>query len=332
MKTIFRLKFTALIFGAFLVTSNIGFAEDKPVTEQLVDSFTKLANGPHKGYRANHAKGVMAEGVFTPSSSASNLTKAAHLQTISSNVVVRFSNGTGIPDIADANPNANPKGIAIRFTLPDGSTTDIVSISINSFLAATPEEFLELLNAAAESGPQALKPTPIEKFLNIHPAAAKFLAKRPASASFATMPFYGVNAFKFTNSKGAEQFGRYQITPLAGIQTINDEAAESLQPNYLMDDIVSRLNKAEVKYRIAVQLAENGDVINDPTVVWPDNRKIVELGVLTLKTPIQNSKDVEKTIMFNPLSLPDGIDPSNDPILLARPTSYAISYSRRLAN
>lgn len=331
MKAIFRLKYTALIVGAFLVTSNISHAEDKPLTEQLVDSFTKLANGPHKGYRANHAKGVMVEGVFAPASSASRLSKAAHLQTIGSKVVVRFSNGTGVPDIADANSNANPKGMAIRFTLPDSSTTDIVSISINSFLSSTPEEFLELLNAAAESSPQAPKPTPIEKFLSTHPAAAKFLAKRPASASFAAMPFYGVNAFKFTNSKGVEHFGRYQITPLVGMQTINDEVAQNIQPNYLMDEIVSRLSKAEVKYRIAVQLAKRGDVINDPTVVWPDNRETVELGELTLKTPIQNSNDIEKTIMFNPLSLPDGIDPSDDPILLARASSYAISYSRRLA-
>lgn len=225
MHASFRFKHTSLIAGAILVASNICFAESMPVTEQLVDSFTKLANGPHKGYRANHAKGIMAEGEFTPSSSASSISKASHLQTQSSKVIVRFSNGTGVPDIADANPNANPKGIAIRFTLPDESTTDIVSISINSFLAATPEEFLELLNAAADSGPQAPKPTAIEKFLGTHPAAVKFLAPRPFSASFATMPFYGVNAFKFVNSKGLEQYGRYQITPLAGNQTISNEEA-----------------------------------------------------------------------------------------------------------
>lgn len=98
-----------------------------------------------------------------------------------------------------------------------------------------------------------------------------------------------------------------------------------------MDEIVTRLNKEEVKYRIAVQIAEKGDVVSDPTAVWPDNRKVVELGILTLKKPIAKSQEIEKTIMFNPLSLPDGIEPSSDPILLARPASYAVSYGRRLS-
>ncbi|MDP3777662.1 catalase family peroxidase [Methylotenera sp.] len=332
MKYLFKLKATILITGSLLLASNICFADGKPVTEQLVDSFTKLANGPHKGYRVNHAKGVMAEGVFTPSPLASSISKAAHLQTKTSNIVVRFSNGTGIPDISDANPNANPKGIAIRFTLPDGTSTDIVSISINSFLASTPEEFLELLNAAAESGPQVAKPTPIDTFLGTHPAAVKFLSKRPSYASFATMPFYGVNAFKFTNSKGLVQYGRYQITPIAGLQTIGEEEAMRAQPNYLMDEIVSRLNKSEVKYRLALQIADEGDATNDSTVVWPDSRRVVELGVLTLKTSVPNSKQEEQKVMFNPLSIPEGINTSDDPILLARPISYAISYSRRLTN
>jgi catalase len=67
-------------------------------------------------------------------------------------------------------------------------------------------------------------------------------------------------------------------------------------------------------------------------VVWPDSRKTVELGTLTLNKAVADSKAAEKPIMFNPLQLTDGIAPSQDPILLARPTAYAVSFGRRLAH
>ena len=141
----------------------------KPVTEQLVDTLTKLAHGPYTGFRANHAKGILVEGSFTPSSQAAELSKAPHLQTTPSPVLVRFSNGTGVPTIADADPNAVPKGMALRFTLPDGGNTDIVAISVNGFPAATPEDFLGLLNAVAASGADVASPKPVEQFLATHP-------------------------------------------------------------------------------------------------------------------------------------------------------------------
>jgi catalase len=98
-----------------------------------------------------------------------------------------------------------------------------------------------------------------------------------------------------------------------------------------MEELPARLGREAASYRLLVQLANPGDAVDDATVVWPDDRKVVELGVLTLKTAVSDSKQAEKTIMFNPLLLPDGIAPSNDPILLARPGAYAVSFGRRLA-
>jgi catalase len=89
--------------------------------------------------------------------------------------------------------------------------------------------------------------------------------------------------------------------------------AAKAAPNYLMEELPARLKVAEVKYRISVQLAEEGDIINDPTAVWPDSRPQVELGVLTLKTPLPDSQQAEKIVMFSPLLLPDGIAPSEAP-------------------
>lgn len=306
-------------------------ASDKPVVEQIVNTLTTLSGGPHKGYRANHAKGIVVLGEFTPAKSAASVTKAAHLQDSVSPVTVRFSNATGVPNIPDANGNAFPKGIAIRFALADGTFTDIVSISTNGFPAAKPEDFLGLLNAIAASGPDAAKPTPVEQYLGTHPAALAFvqMPKQPP-VSFATQPFYGVNAFKFTNAKGETQYGRYRITPVSGEAFLSKEQAASATPNYLFEELPTRLAKVPASYKLTLQLAEKGDVLNDPTVVWSESRKQVDLGTLTIKTIDADGVKFEKATMFNPLALVDGIEPSDDPILLARPGAYAVSFGRRL--
>jgi catalase len=304
---------------------------DKPVVEQIVNTLTTLSGGPHQGYRANHAKGIVVLGDFTPAKSAATVTKAVHLQGAVSPVIVRFSNATGVPNIPDADGHAFPKGIAIRFALADGSFTDIVSISTNGFPAAKPEDFLGLLNAIAASGPDAAKPTPVEQFLGTHPAALAFvqMPKQPP-VSFATQPFYGVNAFKFTNAKGETQYGRYRITPVKGEEFLSKEQAASATPNYLFEELPARLAKAPAIYKLTLQLAEPGDALNDPTAVWPESRKQVELGTLTIKTVDAGGVKFEKATMFNPLALVDGIEPSEDPILLARPGAYAVSYGRRV--
>lgn len=322
----------SLLSAASLITALPVLADEKPVTEQLVDTLTTLAGGPHAGFRANHAKGIMLEGSFTPSAQAASISKAAHLQKADSPVLVRFSDATGVPNIPDASGNAFPKGIAIRFQLADGTATDIVSISVNGFPAANPEDFLGLLNAVRDSQGSTAKPSPVEQFLGSHPAALKFVTTpKPAPVSFATQPFFGVNAFKFTNAAGQSEYGRYQIIPVAGAQYLSKEATDTAAPDYLMNEIAARVKAQGVQYKILLQIADKGDEVNNATVVWPDSRKTVELGTLTLKSVVADSKAREKTLMFNPLQLTEGIEPSQDPILLARPTAYAVSFGRRLS-
>lgn len=321
----------SLLFASSLIATGPATADEKPVTEQLVDTLTTLSGGPHGGFRSNHAKGVMLEGSFKPSTQAASISKAAHLQKTDSPVLVRFSNATGVPNIPDANGNAFPKGIAIRFQLEDGLSTDIVSISINNFPAATPEDFLGLLNAVRDSQNSTAKPSPVEQFLGSHPAALKFVTTpKPAPVSFATQPFFGVNAFKFTNAAGQSVYGRYQIIPVAGAQYLSKEATDAAAADYLMTDIAERVKTQPVQYKILLQIADKDDEVNNATVQWPESRKTVELGTLTLKSVVVDSQAKEKTLMFNPLQLTEGIEPSQDPILLARPTAYAVSFGRRL--
>lgn len=170
------------------------------------------AFGTHDA-RAVHAKGIILTGTFTPAASAATLTKAIHFQDNSCPVTVRFSDFTGIPNIPDTDALANPRGFAIKFFLPENATTDIVCHSFNGFPVATSDEFSELLFAIAASGPDAEKPTKLDMFLTDRPAAKTFLTtQKPAPLSYATVPYFGVNAFEFTNSDGETQFARYQLS------------------------------------------------------------------------------------------------------------------------
>ena len=162
------------------------------------------------------------------------------------------------------------------------------------------------------------------------PAAVKFVTTpRPAPVSFATLAFYGVNAFKFTNDKGVSHYARYQILPVAGEQALADADVKKAGPNYLMDELPARLAKGPVKFRLMAQVAEEGDSINDDTSVWPKDRKLTFLGTLSLTRPVADQGAAQKAIMFSPLNLQAGIEPSADPVLLARPSAYGVSFSRR---
>lgn len=305
---------------------------NKSVVEQIVDAQIILAKGPHEGLRTNHTKGIVVSGTFTPASAATTLTKAAHLQNTPSKVTVRFSNAGGAPAIEDTSPGANPRGIAIRFELPDGTITDIVSFSVNAFPVSTPEAFLAFLNARIATRPDSPKPTPVEKMIAETPSLQRFIAiPKPLPASFASLNYHGINAFQFTNGKGESHYIRYRIEPVDGTEFLTPEQVAEATPNYLFEELPRRLEQSEVKFRLLAQVAEKGDVINDPTVIWPEERKMVELGVLHLYAAVADNPAAEKALAFNPLILVDGIAPSNDPVLLARPGAYAVSVSRRLA-
>ena len=305
-------------------------APQEPLPVALVHALNKLAGGPHIGLRANHAKGVLVTGTFTPAKTASSFSSAPHFAKAVT-VLVRFSDTTGVPNIPDASADASPHGMAIRFKLPDGGQTDIVSISAaNGFPVATPEDFLALLTAISKSGPGVAKPTPVEQFLGAHPAALKWVSTpRPPPESFGTLAFYGVNAFKFTNAKGVSHYARYQILPVAGEHALTAAEVAKVDPNYLMDELPKRIAAGPVKFRLLAQVAKEGDITDDATAVWPADRQLIELGVISLTATEKDQVKEQKALLYNPLSLTPGIEASADPILAARPPAYAISFTQR---
>jgi catalase len=243
---------------------------------------------------------------------------------------VRFSDSTGLPDISDTDPNTLPKGIGIRFVLAEHVHTDVIAHSIDGFPTHTGEEFLEFLGAQANSDPANLAGSPLEAFLGSHPAALRFVqTPKPFPASFAHESFFGVNAFKFTNAAGESRFGRYRITPEAGTAYLDDSEVQSKDADYLFTEIAQRVGAAPVRFTLAVQLADEGDVVNDATIHWPSDREIRELGAVELTAPVSDDAAQQKHIILDPIPRLAGIDPSDDPLLELRAAVYLISGRKR---
>jgi len=288
--------------------------------------------GVHPGFRAAHAKGQMLTGTFTPAPGAEKLTRAAHIARAQTPVTVRFSNSTGLPLIPDSAPDANPRGMAIRFNLAEHVHTDIVSHSIDAFPTRDGAEFLEFLHAALASGPDVPSPKPVEVFLGAHPAALAFVqAPKPFPMSFAQESFFAVTAFEFLNGAGEKKFGRYRILPEAGNAYFTAEQAAALAPNYHYDEIAERVAEGPVRFRIVVQVAAPEDTTDDATVRWPENRELVELGTFELTGGVKDNLTEQKHIIFDPIPRVDGIEPSADPLLELRAAIYLLSGRRRRA-
>lgn len=288
--------------------------------------------GLHPGFRPAHAKGIMLSGTFTPSARAAALSRAVHLNQASTPVLVRFSNSTGLPLLPDNDPNADPRGMAIRFVLGEHKHTDIVSHSVDAFPTRTGDEFLAFLRALAASDPAKLAGSPLEAFLGSHPATLAYVQiPKPAPTSFARDSYFGVTAMRFIDAAGKACYGRYRILPEAGNEFVPDAERNARSANFLFEEITQRLSQAPVRFKLMAQLAEDGDPVDDATTHWPAEREVAELGSLELTATVPDDATQQKQIIFDPIPRLDGLEPSDDPLLELRAAIYLLSGRRRRA-
>jgi catalase len=303
------------------------------LSEQLVDGLN-ATYGIHPGYRAAHAKGVLCAAQFTPSPEAASLSRAPHLQGAGVRAHVRFSNGSGDPTVADGVRDA--RGMAVKFYLPDGSRTDIVALSLPAFFARTPEELL-VFNEARRPDPATGQPDvgKVTEYLAEHPEAVPAVTAaitHPIPVSYATLAYHGLHAFGFVAANSVVRYGRYHLEPRADEASISDEEAAAQAPDYLRDELRQRLENGPASFELQVQLAGEGDPLDDSTALWPEDREVVSLGRLEV-TALAYDRDIEGDVLvFDPVRVLDGIRLTDDPILLARPGAYSISVGRRTAS
>lgn len=241
---------------------------------------------------------------------------------------MRFSNSTGVHQIPDTDPQANPRGIGLRFVLSDDGHkhTDIVAHSTPFFPARKGEGFLALVQAIGDGS--------IGQFLEENPAAKAFVtAPKPFPQSFATEKYFGVNAFKLINKDGKETFVRYRITPDAGYAVLEDADVKSKGDNYLFDELKERLASGPASFKLSAQIAEKGDPTDDATKHWPEERKQVELGTIKLEKYEEEKESLkeQQRIIFDPIPRVEGVEVSDDPLLDVRASLYLISGRERRA-
>ena len=274
----------------------------------------------------------MLEGSFTPTPKAKELSTAPHFNNPSTPVTLRFSSATGLPQIPDTDPSANPRGIAIRFNLGTHVHTDIIGHSKPFFPTRTGAEFLEFLKAVAASPPGTPSPSPVQRFLGANPAALAFVkAPKPAPSSFAHEAFYALHALKFVNADGESTYFRYRILPAAGEDHLDEATTKEKGPDFLYEELQKRVAEETVSFRIMAQLAEEGDEVNDVTVHWPESRSLVELGTVKVGKVLPENAKEQKQIIFDPIPRVQGIETSDDPLLEMRAAVYLMSGKERRA-
>jgi catalase len=266
-------------------------------------------------------------GPFTPDPEAVKLSKAAvFLQP--TDVTVRFSNFPSSPNAPENSVASNPRGFALKFGAAGNSDLDIVTHSFNGFPAKTALEFAELLEAIKASGPSAAKPTALDKLLAARPYAADFLTKQKTPASFATTLFFGVNSFRFLNADSKATIVRYRFVPAEKEHYLSAEDVQAQASDYLRADITARIAKGHVKFTWLAQVASEIDKIDDPSTPFPDDRPLIKLGTVDLTALASDQEGLDKSLLFLPSKIPDGIEPA-DPMIAVRGAAYPVSFGER---
>jgi len=316
------------VIAAFLYLGG-WFSPGKLTPGKFVDEFQRV-NGTYSGFRRNHAKGVCVRGFFESNGAGARISKAVVFEAGRVPVIGRFSVGGGDPYAKD--DLSNVRGLGLQFSLPDGEQWRTAMINLPVFPFKDPEAFYENL-VASQPDPGTHQPDPAKM--------AAFAAKNPEtiralgiikshapSSGFDNSSFYGLNAFRFTNADGTEAYVRWTLVPVQAFQPAS--ASEATQDkNFLFDALIAGIQQHPLQWHLLLTIAQSGDPTNDATIPWPGGRQQVDAGTLTLDTVESEATSPARDINFDPLVLPVGMAPSDDPLLSARSAIYSQSFTRR---
>jgi catalase len=298
-----------------------------PVSPDDAIEAIRGTGGAQPGCRALHAKGTLYRGTFTASPEAAGLSRAKHLDGSTVPAVIRFSNGSGNPGQRDNSPGV--RGMAVKFTLPDGSTTDVSTQTARLFVSSTPDGFVDLLKAMR---PGLTTPLRMAAYFVTHPRLLGALpVLRDANkvpASYATIEYHGLHAFRWIGADGNARFVRYHLVPAAGEQHLSGSAIQGAGPDFLTEELNTRLTSGPARFDFRVQIAGPKDSTIDPSAPW-QSTEMVTVGTLEitgLETDREHGGDI---VVFDPMRVTDGIEPSDDPVLRFRTLAYSASVKLR---
>ncbi len=302
----------------------------QPAPEEVVDAF-EAAIGPLRA-RPSHAKGTCAAGHFVPTAEGARYSVAPVFAGARVPTIIRFGVGVGSPTGPDT--GRTTRSLSVRFETAAGDLWEMANISAPVFGVATPQALVDGL-LARRLDPSTGQPNPgtVAAFTAANPGPTnqgRFLAANNPPASWATTPYWGVNAFLFKGADGQVRPARWVFEPVAGVQRLTEEQMRTLPANYLADDLRRRVGAAPVAFDMVLQFAAAGDDLLNPTVAWPDDRPRATVGRLTVTGVEAGPGGPCDPISFMILDQEPGIAMSDDPTLQARAAAYAVSLTRRL--
>jgi catalase len=311
--------------AAFAYTAG-WFSPQRLTPDKLVDAFTPPTGVP-LGHRRNHAKGICFTGMFEANGAGAALSRGQVFTRGLYPALGRFNLATADPNAPDA--TVRVRGMGLRISTPDGQEWRTAMIDPPFFPVSTPQAFYEHLVASASKDPNAMK-----TFAGVHPEIAAFGAwakSAPWTGSYAEERYNSLNSFILIDNSGAEHAVRWSLLPAAQPIPISPDDLAKRGPNFLEQEIAERVRGGPLRWTMVVTVANPGDPTADPSKAWPEDRRTIEVGTLTVQQ-IQPERDGPcRDINFDPTVLPTGIRTSDDPFPAARSSIYAKSFDRRTA-
>jgi catalase len=317
------------VAGAFLYLGG-WFSPNALTPKRFADGFERV-DGIYSGFRLNHAKGVCVGGSFDSNGRGTRFSKAVVFKAGRVPIIGRFSLAGGNPYVPDEPEMV--RGLGLLFKLPDGEEWRTAMINTPVFAVNTPQAFFDRL-LAAQPDPKTGKPDPekMAAFLASHPEtvqATKIIQSHPASSGFENSTYYGLNAFWCMDARGRSIPVRWSLAPVQPFAPANTTGSDRPDQNYLFDALIAGILQQPLQWHLMITVGQPGDVTDDATIPWPDGREQVNVGTLTLDHVESEETSPARDINFDPLVLPKGMAPSDDPLLSARSAVYSQSFTRR---
>jgi catalase len=308
-----------------------GWIGNQKLTPQTMINTAEAAGAPHPGFRRAHSKGICIVGTFVPTPAAAQLSTARVFSQASTAVLGRFSNPGNNPYAPDN--MAAVRGMALRLKTDDGQEWRMAMNSFPFFASSTPQGF-QAMNAAKLPDPATGKPDPekMRAVLSRYPEIKNFMAwskEAKTPDSLANTRFNGVNAFRLIDAQGSARAVRWSMRPHAAFVAADPEQLKRADRDYLAADLERRLAAGPLRWDMVMQFAAPGDPIDDPSKAWPDTRPETIAGTLTVERAEAQAAGPCRDLNFDPLILPKGIAPTDDPVLHARSSVYSVSFNRR---
>ena len=157
---------------------------------------------------------------------------------------------------------------------------------------------------------------------------------RGIPASYRHQQGFGVNTYKWVNAAGETQLVKYHWLPKQGVKSHTAADAAAVQATELgahTKDLYDAIGRGDFpQWELHVQLMDDHDHPEldfdplDDTKVWPENEfPLRKVGTMTLNRAPENFFTENEQIAFGTGVLVDGLDFSDDKMLVGRTFSYS---------